>query len=427
LFGMAPALASTRNDVHSGLKETSQTTTRRRNGFSGKAIVGLQLAISTLLVIGALLFTRTMLNLFHIDPGFNTDHLLLFEINQPQSRYPSPADVALHQRILERLRAVPGVESATIAQLPYLSNNVENDEFLPEGQQKDENKDQSAFSNVVGENFFAVMGIPILAGRGFTVQDTLSSPRVAVITQKLAARAFPGVNPIGRHFHSHEALIAGKPGDWIEIVGICADTRYQNLREDNPGIFYEPYAQSDDLSGGMTYELRTRLPLQSLAPALRRTVQSIDPDLPVQDLRTQQEQIDATMQQERILAALTAGFASLALLLACVGVYGTMAYSVAQRTNEIGIRLALGAKPQQVLAMVLREAAGLSAAGLAAGLGAALLLTRLVRSMLFGLQPTDPLSLAGRAALLVFVALAASWIPAHRAARVQPMDALRHE
>jgi len=194
-----------------------------------------------------------------------------------------------------------------------------------------------------------------------------------------------------------------------------------------PGVFYEPYLQAMNQGFGMTYELRTQLPPASLAPALRRAVQSIDSDLPIQDLRTQREQIDATMQQERIFAAFTTGFAVLALVLACVGVYGTMAWSVAQRRNEIGIRLALGANPRQVLGMVLREASSLSAAGIAAGIGAALLLTRVVKSMLFGLQPADPMSMAGAAVLLAWVALAASWIPARRASGVQPMEALRHE
>jgi predicted permease len=427
LFGMAPAIAATRNDVSSGLKESAQTTTRRRRGFSGKAIVAFQLTLSTILVIGALLFARTLFNLSHSDPGFNVDHLLLFGIEQPGSRYPAPSDIALHQRIEEKLRAVPGVEAITAAQLAFLSNNVENDDFLPEGQQQDPNKNQAAFNNVVGEDFFKTLGIPILAGRRFDGRDTRTSTKVAVITQKLAARAFPGVNPIGRHFRSHEEPLAGRPGEWIEIVGICADTRYQNLRQDMPGIFYEPYTQADDLASGMTYQIRTHVSPETLAPLLRRAVQSIDSDLPIEDLRTQREQIDATMQQERIFAALTTGFAFLALLLACVGVYGTMAYSVVQRTNEIGIRLALGAKPRQVLAMVLREASWLSIAGIAAGLGAALLLTRLVKSMLFGLNATDPSSLAGGAVLLAMVALAASWIPAQRAAGVQPMDALRHE
>jgi ABC-type antimicrobial peptide transport system permease subunit len=192
-------------------------------------------------------------------------------------------------------------------------------------------------------------------------------------------------------------------------------------------MFFEPYPQVGNLDFGATYELRTSLKAESLAPALRKAVQSVDPDLPLMDLRTQREQIDATMQQERIFAALTAGFGVLALTLACVGVYGVMAYSVARRTNEIGIRLALGALPQRVLAMVLGEASWIGLFGIGSGLVIALVLTRLVKSLLYGLQPQDPSSLAGGAMLLVFVALAASWIPARRAAGVQPMEALRHE
>jgi predicted permease len=279
----------------------------------------------------------------------------------------------------------------------------------------------------VGAGFFQTMGIPLLAGREFNAHDTTTSPKVMVLSETLARKAFPGVNPIGRHVRAHFHPREGKPGDLIEVVGVCADTRYWSLKQDPVGMFYEPYTQTENLDYGATYEIRTRMHAASLATALRHAVQSIDPDLPLLDLRTQREQIDAAMQQERIFAALTAGFGVLALALACVGVYGVMAYSVARRTNEIGIRLALGALPRQVLAMVLREASWLAMAGIGAGVAMALVLTRLVKSLLYGLQPTDPLSVAGGAVLLVLVGLAASWIPARRAAGVQPMEALRHE
>jgi predicted permease len=426
-FGIVPAWIATRTEVGSCLKATARTTTRRRKGLGGKAIVGFQVMLSTLLVAGALLFLQSLYNLAHVDPGFRADHLLLFAIQQPESRYPPPNDLELHRRIEERLRALPSVDAVTLSEVAYISDSMESSNFLPEGEKMDPDKEQSALNNAVGAGFFHTMGIPILAGRDFNANDTANSPKVGILSASLARKAFPGQNPVGRHFLAHWHPREGKPGDWIEVVGVCGDTRYWSLKQDPVGMFYEPYLQAANLDFGASYEVRTRLKPESLAPALRRAVQSIDPDLPLEDLRTQQEQIDATMQQERIFASLTAGFGVLALLLACVGVYGVMAYSVAQRTNEIGIRLALGAMPRQVLSMILHEAWWLSVGGIAVGIGAALLLSRLVKSLLYGLQPNDPFALAGAALLLIFVGLSASWIPARRAAEVQPMTALRHE
>jgi predicted permease len=408
------------------LKEQSQSTTRRRKGLGGKAVVAFQMMLSTVLVAGALLFVRTLMNLGRVDPGFRTDHLL-FAVQPPSKRYPHPAEIELHRRIEEKLRALPGVDGITLAQAPYLSNWAQNDYFLPEGERKDSYKDAAAWINVVSPGFFPTLGIPILAGRDFSPSDTASAKHVAVISALLAKRAFPGADPIGRHFYSHASGEHGEGAKLIEVVGVCGDVRFSDLKTDPVGMFYEPYAQAEDLDNGMTYEIRTRMEPSEMAPAIRRAVQAIDADLPLTDLRTQQEQIDATMQTERIFAALTAGFGFLALALACVGVYGVMAYSVARRTNEIGIRLALGALPRQVHAMVLREASWLGIAGIGAGVGAALLLTRVVKSMLFGLQPTDPWSLVGAVALLAAVGLAASWIPARRASGVEPVVALRHE
>jgi len=211
------------------------------------------------------------------------------------------------------------------------------------------------------------------------------------------------------------------------VVGVCGDTRYWSLKEDPSGVFYQPYLQTPNLDFGATYEIRTSLSPGAIVPSLRKAVQAIDPDLPLQDIRTQQEQIDASMQQERIIAALTASFGMLALVLACVGVYGVMAYSVAQRTNEIGIRVALGALPRQVLTMVLREGMWISAAGIACGIGASIFTARLVQSLLYGLKANDLVVFTGAALLLVLVGLAASWIPARRAAGVEPMQALRQE
>jgi predicted permease len=298
---------------------------------------------------------------------------------------------------------------------------MSNSEFAIEGDKPSSGHGDPEDVNEVGNSFFHTMGIPIIAGRGFTPRDTASSLPVAVINQSLAKKRFPGANPIGRRFKVDDV----KPV-WIEIVGICGDNRYLNLRDDAPPQFFLPYVQQPEI-GGMTYAIRTQLAPGVLAPALRSVVQHADPNLPIVDLRTQREQIADNMQMERTFAALTAGFGVLALALACVGIYGIMAYTVANRRNEIGIRMALGAQPGQVRGMILRESTWLAAVGIVAGVGAALLLTRLVKSMLYGIEPYDPATLGGGALLLLLAALAASWIPARRAARVQPMEALRHE
>jgi len=430
LFGLAPALAATRAEVTHGLKETAQTTTRRRKGMSGKALVGFQIALSTLLVIGAGLFLRTLAGLNAVDVGFRTDHLLLSEIDPPQNRYPAGKDIQLHQRLERALSAVPGVDSVAPAANSYLWEDLSSTDFLPEGESYDRSKRQEEDYNVVGVRFFETLGIPIIAGRAFGDQDTASSPKVGVVNQSLARLRFPGQNPIGKRFaingHDSDGHGGKLATDWIEIVGICGDTRYMNLREEPPPQFFIPYVQQSEV-GGLDYEIHTKLPPETISPLLQRVVSQVDPDLPLSYVRTQQQQIDADLQQERIFVTLTSGFGLLALALACVGIYGIMAYSVANRKSEIGIRMALGAQPGQVRGMILRESTVLAAAGIVVGVGASLMLTRLVKSMLYGIQPWDPPTMLGGVVVLVAVALAASWIPARRAARVQPMDALRHE
>jgi predicted permease len=421
LFGLAPAWFAAKAEVSSSLKESAQTTTRRRRGLSGKALVGLQIALSTMLVVGAGLFVRTLTALSSQDVGFNTQHLVLFDINPPAARYPAGKDVVLHQELTQRIAALPGVQHVSPASTAYLANSMSNSDFLPDGEKFVKGKRTAEDFNAVGNDFFSTLGIKIIGGRGFNSQDTATSPKVAVINDALAKKRFPGVNPIGRMFRADR----DKSG-LTRIVGICADTYYYTLREGPPAQFFLPYVQQNEVQG-MTYQVRTGLSTAALAPLLRNTVQSVDRDLPVTNLRTQQEQINATLQIERALAALTSGFGLLALALACVGIYGIMAYSVAQRTNEIGIRLALGAQPAQVRRMVLRESTGLTLAGIVVGVGGALACTRLVQSMLYGVKPNDPATIAAGVAVLIAVALAATWIPARRAAAVQPMQALRHE
>lgn len=422
LFGLAPAWSGARTEVSSSLKESAQTTTRRRRGFSGKALVGFQIALSTLLVVGAGLFLRTVTALTSQDVGFNTDHLVLFEINPPAARYPAGKDIALHEELERRIAALPGVQHASPATMAYLADSMSNSDFLPDGEKFEKGKRTAEDFNVVGNDFFTTLGIKIVAGRGFSAADTATSPKVAVINEALAKERFPNTNPIGRMFRADRDPKA----DLIRILGICADTYYYTLRDEPPPQFFLPYVQQNEVSG-MTYHLRTTLSTAVLAPMLRSTVQSIDRDLPVTDLRTQREQINATLQIERALAALTSGFGLLALALACVGIYGIMAYAVVQRTNEIGIRLALGARPGQVRSMILRESTWLALVGIVAGVGGALACARLVKSMLYGVTANDPVTIAAGIGLLLFVALGATWVPARRAASVQPVEALRHE
>jgi predicted permease len=421
VFGLAPAWLAARSEVSSSLKESAQTTTRRRRGLGGKAIVAFQIALSTLLVVGAGLFLRTLLALNAIDVGFRTDHLVLFEVDPPGKQYEKGKDVQLHHRLEQAFAALPGVEGISPAQTAYMGDNFSNSDFIPEGASDRGDHSGSVDFNVVGNTFFETLGIPMIAGRNFGSQDTASSQKVAVINQALAKKRFPNMNPVGKRFKTD-----GDAKDWYQIVGVCADTRYASLRDEPPPQFFVSYGQQKGV-GGMTYAIRTKLPVAELVPALRKVVQAADRDLPMIDIRTQRDQINANMQIERTFAALTAGFGVLALALACVGIYGIMAYSVAQRSNEIGIRLALGAQPGQVRGMILRESTWLAVAGVVAGVAAALALTRLVKSMLYGIEPYDPFTLSAGVLLLLTVALAASWIPARRAAGVQPIEALRHE
>ena len=427
IFGLAPGWSATKAEIGTALKEGGKTATKHRKAWSGRAIVAFQVALSTMLVVGSALFIRTLINLNSIDPGFRADHLLLFDINPSSKQYPAPKDVALHVRLEEALRSVPGVQSVTLTDNPLVAGDMSNSDFIIEGAPKVEHKrgDNSGNASLadVGHDFFSVMGIPVIAGRAFTLQDVNSTQRLAVVNQTLVRQFFPHDNPIGKRFALDDDP---EKQQWIEIVGVVGDTRYSNLKEESQAVHFDLYNQHQEM-GGATYTIRTQMSPEAITPSLRAAVQKIDRDLPLMDIRTQQQQIDATTQQERVFASLTAGFGLLALALACVGIYGIMAYTVSQRTNEIGIRLALGAERRQVRGMVLREAGWLASFGVVAGLAVALALAQLVKSMLYGLKPADPTSFAGAGCLLLGVALIAAWIPAMRASRVEPMEALRHE
>jgi predicted permease len=422
VFGLAPAWESARVEVNSGLKDSPQTASHRRRGLAGKAIVIIQVALSMLLVVGAGLFVQTLSQLGRARLGFRPDHLLLFGIVPPRNSYPGAKITPLYRQIEENLAAIPGVQSVTLTGLPLVGGNFGVHTFIPEGQQRKAQGNPSALSNYTGRTFFSTFAIPIIAGRAFDATDTETSVKVTVINESLAKEYFPGRSPVGRTFET----------GWnnpmrLQIVGVCADAKYDSLRKPPEPTFYVPYWEEKNGVSGVTFAISTRMDTQALLPLLRQAVGAIDRNLPLLDVRTQNEQIASTMQNERNFADLTAAFGVLALLLAAIGIYGIMAYAVARRTNEIGIRMALGAEPRRVLVMVLREASWLAAIGIAAGVCVALVMGRLIASMLYGLRSWDPITFASSAALLIAVATAASWIPARRAAAMNPMRALRHE
>jgi predicted permease len=427
LFGIVPAWNATRAEIGTVIKDGGKGSTKQRKGWSGRMLVAFQVALSTLLLVGASLFVRTLINLNGVDVGFRADGLVLFDLNPPSKQYPAPKDVAVHARIEQALRDVPGVGGVTLTDIPLVANSQSESDFNVEGASKtnEPHGDGSgAMQATVGQDFLSVMGIPIVAGRNFTPQDVEAPQRFSIVNQALARKYFPNQNPIGHRFSMDDVTV--KDRSWLEIIGIAADTRYANLQEGTPPLHFDLYRQSKAM-GGATYIVRTRLNPEAIMPSLRGVVRDIDRDLPVLDVRTQRQQIDATIMQERVFASLTAAFGILALALACIGIYGIMAYAVSQRINEIGIRLALGAGRGQVRRMVLREAGWLAAVGVVFGVAVALWLGRLLKSMLYGLQPSDPASLVGAAVLLLSVALLAGWVPAMRASRVQPMEALRHD
>ena len=425
IFGLLPAWLAARNEVSSQLKESGHQATRRRKAWSGKGIVALQIALSTVLVIGAGVFLRTVMRLSQVDLGFDPNHVLMFDIQPPRKKYVDGKDVLLHQQLEQKIAALPGVESVAPAWMALTSGNMSNLDFRTEDEPANGKNLPPEYDNAVGNDYFHTMRIPMIAGRAFGPQDMASSVKVAVINEALAKKRFPNGNPIGKRFITESGPDGSDP-KWIQVVGICADTRYAQLKEEPPPVFYLPYVQQKEV-GGLTYQIRTHTSAATLVPAIQKIVQGIDPDLPMIDIRTEREQIDATMQMERALATLTTGFGLMALLLASVGIYGIMAYTVSQRTNEIGIRLALGADRGQIRGMILRESTWVTAAGLVAGVAAALGLVRLVKSMLYGIAPYDPVTLGCAVTVMLGVAVMASWIPARRAAGVEPMEALRHE
>jgi predicted permease len=421
-FGLLPAIQSTRPNVYPTLKDQGGSVI---GGFgqvrSRQALVVVQVAMSLLLLVGAGLFTRSLINLRKLDPGFRTQNLVLFLVDASRNGYPQPRIHQLYEDIQQRLASVPGASSAAWADIVLLSGDNSQNSISVQGYAPKPDEDMSPHFARVSPGFFATLGIPIVLGRDFTPQDRLGAHKVAVVNEAFARRFFGNENPLGRMFG-----YARDHQNDVEIVGVVKDGKYDSLRNEKQSMVYVPYLQEDAL-GEMSAYIRTAAPPETLMPALRAEIAKIDPSLAIWDLRTMESQVNESLFAERLIAILCACFGALATLLASIGLYGVMAFSVARRTREIGIRMALGAGRGRVLAMVLKEVGWMCLAGVSVGVPLAIALSRYLISQLYGVTPTDSLTLVFASVTMIFVSLIAGFIPARRAATVDPTIALRYE
>ncbi|WP_263415962.1 ABC transporter permease [Terriglobus albidus] len=420
LFGLAPAWQAMRMATYCGLREWGGATVNRHRLWLDKTLVIGQIAVSATLLMGAGLFVHTLVNLNRIPLGFDSNNILLFRLDLPRTRYSDAQMATFFKQLEERLASLPGVRSVTVNNIGIIGDGHSGANFHVLGRPKEKDPVRVQ-TNGVGADFFETLGIPILQGRAFNQHDNSTSPKVAVVNRALAEKFFPNENAIGKTFETD--VVEGP----VQIVGIAADTRYADLRTDTPPTFYAPYVQKSNGPSRMMVELRTLADPASVLTEARTTVESLDADLPMTDVRTMKEQVRSTLADERALAQLAGGFSLLALVLASIGIYGMMAYAVTTRTGEIGLRMALGAQARQVLSRILREAFCLTGAGIVLGLIAALWLTRFIRVMLYGLGSLDALTLGSTAVLLIVVSLLAAFAPARRASRIDPIRALRHD
>ena len=422
VFGILPALRGTGMNVNAALKETSRSVVGSRS-WASKVLLAVQVAISLVLLVGAGLFLRTLTNLRHVDIGFNPQNLLLFRVNPQLNRYDEKKTAALYRDMLERLGSVPGVSAVALSAPALLTGSVNSTAIFVHGRTYApdvRDRDNSINRLVVSPNFFDVMGIPVLSGRGFSDRDSDTAPKVVMINQAAATKYFPNENPIGQRMGSN-LEIAGQ----LEIVGILRDVKYNSVREAAPPTMFVPYTQTR--IGNAAFEVRTRSAPAGVTGAVREAVRQIDQNLPVMDVSTQIEQVEMRFQQEKFFAQAYTLFGIVALLLAALGLFGLMSYNVARRTNEIGIRMALGAQRQDVLRLVMRESMLLVVVGVAAGVVLALYAGRFVATLLYDVPPTDAPAMALAILVMLVVSAVAGYIPARRASRVDPMVALHYE
>jgi predicted permease len=433
VFGLVPAIQSARADVAPTLKDTAGAVLGGGNVWLRKILVSAQVTLSLLLLIGAGLFLRTLTNLRELGPGFNPEHLVGFTVDPSLNGYADARTKAFYQQLTDDLQATPGVLSVGLASLRILDGNDWDSSMTVEGYTAKPGEGAEPYMNSISPNYFATLGAPIVRGRDFTIKDTQTVkhdesadnkvPTTIIVNQSFAKKFFAGRNPIGLHVG-----FGGDPGikTDMEVIGVVKDIKYQSLRDEIPVQAFMPYL-AEEHPGGMTVYLRTTLDPKQIMSTMRRKVQRLDPNVPVYAMRTTEEQIDDSLKTERLVASLSAVFGCLATVLAIIGLYGVMAYTVSRRTREIGIRMALGALRGDVIWMVMKEVIVLVGLGVVIGVPLAVGLSQLIQNQLFGLAPHDPLTLISATLALAGISCLAGFIPALRASRIAPTQALRYE
>jgi putative ABC transport system permease protein len=423
LCGMYPAWEAARSSVNKTLRDQSgQTSASVGAARVRKGLVCAQVAVSALLLIPTGLFLKSLLNLLRVDLGVKSENLITFHVSPELSGYKPPQSRALFERSEAKLAAIPGVTNVTSALVPLIAGDNWGSSLTVEGYSTDQKADVHSMYNTIGGGYFGKLGIPLIAGREFSDRDTLAGPKVTVVNEQFVKHFFGGRNPIGRKIVEGRGNVVPN----VEIVGVVKDSHYSGVKQTPPRVFYTPWRQSKNV-GTMTFYVRTALPTDQVIPQIRSVMKSLDSDLPVENLRTFEEQVRMNIRSDQMVLQLSAAFAVLATVLAMLGLYGVMAYSVTRRTREIGIRIALGAQSGTIRSMVMREVFLILGIGLMVGIPGAIVLARLAQEQLYGVKSFDGGVVAGSVLALAVAALMAGYLPARRATRIESMIALRHE
>jgi putative ABC transport system permease protein len=422
LFGMYPALHSTRPDLVTTLRANSGKHSGTRAAMQFRSsLVMVQIALSMALLIGAGLFVKSLLNVSRVNLGLTVDNVVTFTLSPDRNGYSRLQAQQFLERTKESLAALPGVNGVTETLVGLLAGNSWGNDVEVDGWKSGPDIDSNSRFNAVGVDYFKTLGVPVLSGREFTASDRVGTPKVAVVNEAFAKKFKLGRDAVGKHM----ALSGAKIND-VEIVGLVKDAKYNDVKDDIPPVYFRPWAQ-DSTIGSLNFYVRTAMDPRQVMRTIPGVIARLDPNLPVEDLKTLPQQVRENVYLDRVISTLSASFAALATLLAAVGLYGVLAYTVAQRTREIGVRMALGADAGRVRTMVLRQVGRMTLVGGVIGIVGALALEKTARSLLYGLEGHDPFVIGGAVVVLTLVALGAGYLPARRASKIHPMQALRYE